>query len=252
MDTPLVIDAGFNEPKATVTGSAFEDLDGDGIQDPDEGLIINLIVSLVDCEGNVVATTITDEFGNYSFGDISAGDYRIVFGTPLDTNGNELMATEQDAGNDDTIDSDIGADNSTECTTLEPNSTNDISAGGVTVELQDCNGVTIASTTTDNNGNYSFSGILSDSYMIVFNPATNTNNINDFSTSPEGQDSDIDIITNASDCVSFNPEQGLEIDAGFFRPTGILQVSVFDDLNGNGIHDVGEPAINQYLCLFFF
>ncbi len=279
MENPIVIDAGFNEPKATVVGSAFEDLDGDGIQDPEEGLILNLIVSLVDCDGTIVATTITDEFGNYSFGDVSAGDYKIVFGTPLDTNGNEFSATEQNAGDDDTIDSDIGADNSTECTSLEPNSDNDISAGfvppsgeingfvfydenkdgiqdagelgipGVTVELQDCKGTVIASTVTDNNGNYSFTGNLSNDYILVFNSATNTNGITDFTTSPKGAggdeslDSDTNIITNASDCVSFDPSKGLEIDAGFFRPTGILQVSVFDDLNGNGIHDIGEPAI---------
>jgi len=190
MDNPVVIDAGFNEPKATITGSAFEDTDGDGIQDSEERLITNLLVSLVDCDGNIVATTITDEFGNYSFTDISSGDYRIVFDSPLDTNGNEFMTTEQDVGNDDSVDSDVGADNSTECISIEPNSNNSISAGfippsgsingiaffdenqdgiqdaaelgipGVTVELQDCNGITIASMTTDNNGNYSFSGIL--------------------------------------------------------------------------------------------
>ena len=277
MEESIAIDAGFNEPTANVSGTAFEDIDGDGIRDVDEGLIINLLVSLVDCDGNVVATTITDEFGNYSFVDIRAGDYKIVFGTPSDINGNEFSATKQDVGNDDSIDSNIGVDNSTECIPLAPNSDNNISAGfippsgiisglafndenqdgiqdagelgiaGITVELQDCNGITIASTTTDNEGNYSFTGNLSDDYIIVFNVTTNTEGITDYTTSPKGTggddstDSDIDIITNASDCVSFDPSKGLEIDAGFFRPTGILTGVVFNDLNQDGIQDTNEP-----------
>jgi len=279
-DKGSIVDAGFYEPVGSITGTSFEDLDGDGIQDPDEGLIIGLTVSLVDCDGTIVATTLTDEFGNYNFGMVTAGDYQIVFDSPTDFNGNEFMATTPDAGTDDSVDSDIDpTTNSTGCISYDPVENTNVNAGfipptgelmgtafndengngiqdpgevglaGITVRLQDCNGLIIATTTTDNNGDYSFTGLLANSYQIVFDESTNTAGIPNLNTSPmdtggnDATDSDINSSNNTTDCLPFNPNEGLDVDAGFFRPTGSLLGVVFNDLNGDGIQDANEPGI---------
>jgi hypothetical protein len=43
------------------------DADGDGVQDPHESPLANVIVELYDSEGNLVATTTTNEYGEYYF-----------------------------------------------------------------------------------------------------------------------------------------------------------------------------------------
>ena len=41
--------------------------------------------------------------------------------------------------------------------------------GGVTVKLQDTNGNTLQQMTTDGNGNYSFTGLATGNYKVMFN-----------------------------------------------------------------------------------
>ena len=59
-------------------------------------------VKLVDAAGVVVATTTTDSNGDYSFGNVAVGDYKVMVVAP---SGQEF--TIQDAGSDDSVDSDV-------------------------------------------------------------------------------------------------------------------------------------------------
>ena len=107
---------------------------------------------------------------------------------------------------------------------------------GVNVILMDCNGTTIATTTTDPDGNYSFGNLLLGNYQIRFDISTNTNNIDNYRPSLAGQgtnpalDSDINPNTSTTDCLPFDPANGVDIDAGFSQPTGTVVGVTFEDV----------------------
>ncbi len=269
------IDAGFFQPTGAISGIAFEDLDGDGIQDPNERGLANTTVSLMDCSGTVIATTVTDANGNYSFGDLKAGNYQVLFDASTNSKGIDNFKTSpQDQGGNDQTDSDINAStNTSNCIAFSPEQGANIDAGffepkgsltgiafndldgdgiqdpgelplaNVEVQLLDCSGAILLTTFTDQNGNYSFDGISAGNYQVRFSPTTNNLGITDFETSPKGVDSDIDPATNSSACISFDPELGEVVNAGFVQPAGIIEGTVFNDLDGDGMQEPGEGPI---------
>ncbi|WP_232056120.1 SdrD B-like domain-containing protein [Tuwongella immobilis] len=68
----------FGELRGEVRGTVYVDADRDGVLDPGEQRLPGEIVSLVDSQGNVYATTTTDANGNYAFIGIPPGNYRVV------------------------------------------------------------------------------------------------------------------------------------------------------------------------------
>jgi len=83
-------------------GVAWHDIDGDGVQDPSEPIIPGAVVTLFDDMGNEVASTISDDNGEYIFENLIPGDYQVEFVLP---EGYEI--TFQDEGPDDDVDSDV-------------------------------------------------------------------------------------------------------------------------------------------------
>ncbi|MBE2281225.1 MAG: choice-of-anchor A family protein [Ignavibacteriaceae bacterium] len=127
----------------------------------------------------------------------------------------------------------------------------------VTVELYNCFNVLISSTTTNANGNYSFTNLNPGDYYIkvikpngyTFSPANAGNNDN--------IDSDVNEITGKTGCVTLSPGvNDMSWDAGLFptpAPQGQIGDKVWNDLNANGIQDNGEPGyanvtVNLYDC----
>jgi len=128
--TPAPTDAGFGKSVSLgdVEGCAIPmeignyvwlDLDGDGVQDPGELPLAGVTVQLLNAAGQVIATTTTDEFGNYYF-DSTDGvspnkDYTIKFDVlttttqlPLGFAPEDLVETLPDVSvTTDTTDSDI-------------------------------------------------------------------------------------------------------------------------------------------------
>ena len=90
---------------ATIGDRVWADLDKDGVQDEGEPGIPGVTVTLKDSDGNVIASTTTDNNGNYLFEDIPAGSYTVVFTSP----DNVYEFTTANAGNDDASDSDADA-----------------------------------------------------------------------------------------------------------------------------------------------
>ena len=90
---------------ATIGDRVWADIDGDGVQDEGEPGIPGVTVTLKDSDGNVVASTTTDNNGNYLFEDIPAGSYTVVFTSP----DNVYEFTTANAGSNDTADSDADA-----------------------------------------------------------------------------------------------------------------------------------------------
>jgi hypothetical protein len=179
--------------KASIGDRVWEDLNGNGIQDPGEPGVPEVTVRLLDCAGNVIATTSTDENGYYQFTDLTPGNYNIQVVAP-----GGYVFTKQDQGVNDAVDSDADpATGMMACTTLDAGE-NDMTwdAGlyrpatignlvwidrngngiqdphevgvsfGVLVHLVDCEGNILASTISDENGHYLFSGLAPGDYNI--------------------------------------------------------------------------------------
>ena len=93
-DYDSTIDFGFYQPPA-IGDRVWKDLNMNGRQDAGEPGIANATVQLLDSQGMLLATTLTDASGNYVFGSLTPGTYRVRFITPAG-----LAPTIANRGND--------------------------------------------------------------------------------------------------------------------------------------------------------
>ncbi|MEO0731255.1 MAG: SdrD B-like domain-containing protein [Bacteroidota bacterium] len=110
----MTLDLGFFAP-VSLGDTAFVDLDGDGLQTPDEpgigGVMVVLLDSTgdtvrVDAEGNTIpGVTTTAPDGSYVFDNLPPGEYSVVFDISTANNAEFYAFTTPNAG-DDTDDSD--------------------------------------------------------------------------------------------------------------------------------------------------
>jgi SdrD B-like domain/PKD domain len=293
-NTNITYDFGFY---AAATGSIGDkvwfDANGNGIQDASETIgITGVTVQLKNSAGVFIATTVTDANGNYLFSGLLAGNYSVLF--PVSING--AVVTTANVGADDNIDSDasqatgetgtitLGAgQNITNvdagyCPTtlalgdrvyydLNNNGVRDATETGipsVVVNLYKDNnndnipdGPSIASTTTDVNGNYRFDNLVPGNYIVGAVPPAGYSSSTNAAIDP---DNDVDLDDNGTNLVA-GEWRGLAItltgggetlesgnfnntyDFGFY-PTGSIGDFVWNDLNGNGVQDAGEPGIS--------
>ncbi len=279
-------DAGIYNP-ASLGDYVWEDINANGIQDAGEPPVAGVTVTLFDGTGaQVGAPTATDAAGLYLFDDLVPGDYYVVFsGLPAG-----FVFTQQDAGADDTIDSDAdpaaGATfGQTATTTLESNEDDltwdagiynpasigdfvweDVNADGiqdagepgienVTVNLYDANDPTnpvlIDTTTTDATGAYLFDDLVPGDYLVEFVPPTG------YDISPPDQggddalDSDADPITGRAVPTTLDSNEDDDTwDVGMYVPASLGDF-VWEDLNADGIQDAGEPGIENVTVELF-
>lgn len=74
------VEYNFGELKvAEISGNVHLDADGDCVFDPSEGEepLANVMLELLDTDGNILATTMTDADGNYAFKNLLPGEYSI-------------------------------------------------------------------------------------------------------------------------------------------------------------------------------
>ena len=90
--TDLSWDAGYVNPLGSIGNRVWNDLDKDGIQDPNEPGIEGVVVTLLDGNGNPIGTTTTDGTGSFIFPDLPPGDYALKF-PPTLPNGDVLSPT---------------------------------------------------------------------------------------------------------------------------------------------------------------
>ena len=121
---------------------------------------------------------------------------------------------------------------------------------GVTVELYDSDGNMLASTVTDANGNYKFSGLTSGNYIIRFTLPSGYQFTNQNMGSDDAMDSDADPSTGETTVSLSSGEHDNTIDAGVIE--GDIQILDFGDApdaanaptyptlytNGGAYHDV--------------
>lgn len=251
----------------------FEDVDGDGIQDGNEGGVPGVSVTLFDSNGQQVGaalTTGTD--GRYEFC-VPAGTYTVCFGlpsgflfSPADVNGNGADASDSDAdpvsGCSPQITLGPGDVDHTIDAGLIPNQVaklgdrvwEDLNAdgrqaagepgvSGVKVTLLDATGAPAGQETTTNlDGEYLFC-VTPGSYSVRFElPAgfefTGQNSGND-----DALDSDANPTTGITQTVTLGSgQENLTVDAGLVA-IAKLGNFVFEDHNGDGLQGANEPGV---------
>lgn len=239
----------------------YLDRDGDGMADTGEGLE-GVRVDLYAADGvTLLATRYTDANGNYSFGGLAEGTYYVkIVTTSLPGGGTGLTnSMDPDGGtanmsmlsitstNPTRLDQDFGY-TATTPNTIQGTLWNDLDGdgtletvdigrfAGVTVVLYDQYGNVVATTVTDANGYYSFTGIPNGSYSVKVTDTTDV--INGDWTSVIGPNS----MPNPAP-VTVSGGQTAQADFGYFEPSSQLGNFVWNDLDMDGIQDAGEPGM---------
>lgn len=277
------LDAGLvrvTEPEsAAISGFVWHDLNNNGLQETAEPGLDNAVVRLVDPDTRTTfATTTTRAGGHYAFLGLPSGEFQLEFDA-----GGTFDGAPQDQGTDDARDSDIDPVLNTVTVTLsEGEILTTVDAGfvtrdsgnqgrigdtvwhdlngdgirqstepglrGVTVQLRtDFGGGIIASTETDVNGQYSFTGLGATDYRVEVLPPGGF----EFTAAAQGTDADADSdfnpLTGFSDVITLTTTTQIDnLDAGLITSTSgdtaVIGDRVFHDLNGNGLQDSGEPG----------
>ncbi len=264
---------------ASVGDWVWEDMDGDGIQDAGEpglsGVTVRLILPGPDGvrgtpDDSVVMTTTTDTSGYHLFSNPAPEKYYIRFTAP-----SGYFFTLQDQDTNDALDNDANQNGLTEIFGLSAvqddltrdgglyrpasignyvwedmdgdglQTTGEPGLPNVTVQLYQSNGTLVATTATDDDGLYGFSGLRPGNYYLhftlpsgyVFTPANQGND--------DTLDSDANTGTGQTATTMLTSgENDTSWDAGLYRPVSIGDYA-WEDMNGNGIQEVNEPGINS-------
>ncbi len=216
---------------ASILGTVFEDLDGDGQWDVDELGLANVTITLDD----VISTT-TDQYGSYSFSTMVTGTHKVVESDPVgyfSTTPNEVHVNVS-LGEDHLVNfgdapngSGFAAISGTVFEDLDGDGqwdADELGIAGVTVTLD---GSTV--TTTDANGSYNFSTTVAGIHEVV-----ETDLPGYFSTTPNSVN--VAVALGQGYAVNFGDALNSSSFATIFG-------TVFEDLNGNGQQDTSELGI---------
>lgn len=86
----------------TLGDRVWKDKNKNGVQDDGEYGIKDVKVQLYNCNGQLIAATYTNYYGNYSFSNVYPGKYKVKFFAPSD-----LKFTKKDQGSNAGKDSDV-------------------------------------------------------------------------------------------------------------------------------------------------
>ncbi len=252
------IEYGYQDTSlADVFGTVFNDTDTDGIQDGTEAGIGGVTLELLDDTGAVIATTVTDSNGDYSFPDLPDGDYTVVV-TDTDnvldgytlTSGLDALDVTLAGSDIDDVDfgyvQDTGTASIGDTVFLDTNGDgvqgpDESGISGVQVDLYDAgpdgivgtaDDVFVGSTTTNANGQYDFGGLDSGIYYV------------DVPTAPTGLTSSTGGDTTTAIALS-DGEDYNDADFGYVPTAGTATIgdTVWYDADGDGIQDEGEVGI---------
>ena len=161
----------------SITGSVKEDLDNN---DSGDAPLPGVTLTLLDSAGNVVATTVTDSTGSFTFVNVPAGNYTVVETNPpgyvdvSDSGGNPLdnrIPVVLGSGSSTTglqfVDERLGSIAGNVKEDLDNNDTGDAAIPGVTITLLDSAGAVIATTVTGGSGSFLFVNLPAGNYTVV-------------------------------------------------------------------------------------
>ncbi len=275
------LDAGFSVPRASLGDLVFADTNKDGVQQPTELGIANVMVALLDSTNTLISNTLTNASGIYSFTGLTPGvPYSVSFVSPTG-----YTSTSAQIGGNNTLDSDANPTTGlTRSIKLTPGENNlNFDAGfyqpitslgdfvfvdsnkdgiqqptesgmsNVVVVLLDGANTVITSTTTTSTGAYSFTGLTPGiPYSVRFVSPTGYVSTSALIGGNDALDSDADPITGQTRSATLAlGENNTSFDAGFYVPSASLGGVVFADTNKDGIHQPTEPSIEGVVATLY-
>ncbi|MEL6866122.1 MAG: SdrD B-like domain-containing protein, partial [Bacteroidota bacterium] len=260
---------------AKLGDQVFEDLNANGIQEAGEPSVANVAIQLSGTSNTgapVNRAGSSDANGQYSFDGLPAGDYTISITTPQD-----FLITYQDEGADDAKDSDIdpNTSNSTPVALALGEYNQDLDIGlyqwaaigdqvwidenanglqdngeiglaDVEIQLEGTtgNGTPISlSLNSQSDGTYLFENLIPGNYQLIFSQPTTFQRAYLNEGGNEALDSDADPISGRTATEQLTSrERNLDYDAGYYKWAS-LGDRVWEDVNGNGLQDGGEPGL---------
>ena len=221
-----------DQEQGTVSGKVFNDQNGNGLQDTGEAGIGGVTVQLLDDRGDVTTSTTTVGDGSYQFENVTAGAYTVQETDPsgyASTTPNTVSVSVAGDGcaSAGFGDQEQGTVSGRVFKDLNGNGIKDTGEdglGGVTVQLNQ-KGTTLETLTTSGDGSYTFSSVSAGSYVVE-------------ETDPSGYTSTtnnrvpVHVSATGSATANFGDQEAVSVWG-----------RVFQDLNGNGIQDVGEQGI---------
>jgi len=242
-----VVDKDFaNSGGLSISGQKYYDINGNGLQDEDEPGIPGGEVSLVE-NGKVVANTTTDENGLYSFENVLPGTYTINDPVPtgmvLTTSSTVTVTIKTVVVTN--VNFGIRGSNSIsgmKYEDLNGDSTKNPGEKGLSGWEMVLTGSTwfgkplpTLTATTDNNGNYKFERLLPGTYKV-----SETSRTGWTQTAPAGGSHSIvfDVRT--------PPREAKDNDFGNRLAAQSISGVKYNDINGNGVRDPGEPGMGGW------
>ncbi|MBA4853080.1 SdrD B-like domain-containing protein [Emticicia sp. BO119] len=141
--------------------------------------------------------------------------------------------------------------------------TNEPGISNIILELYTVNGSGVLSgspigkDTTDNNGHYLFSNLLSGDYLVKIADSNLSDTLRISKKKDVGsddtKDNDFTAATGFSPKITIhvdstgNKKDNLTVDAALYTPTGSIGDFVWNDANNNGIQDGGEAGVNNVI-----
>jgi protocatechuate 3,4-dioxygenase beta subunit len=229
----------------TISGEKFNDLNGDGYLEPGEPGLPGWTIQLVNSAGKVVGTSVTDANGTFSFANVGPSTY-----TVQERHKNGWVQTAPGAPGTFTVAAASGQNVSGllfgnfHLVTFSGSVYNDHNGNGNmdpkdkglkgwTVNLLDMNGNIVATTTSNGSGKYSFASIGPGLYTIAEIPQSGW-----YQTQPATPPTVYTIAASSG-----SNQTGLNF--GNFQLVSISG-EVFNDLNGNGHKDPGDPGLANW------
>ena len=224
------------------------DLNGDGVQDADEPGLPNVVIELTTPSSAVITTT-TGPDGYYSFIDLNPGAYTVQVRTStlpagVTQTGDRDAALDHQTGvtiqsNSQIVNADFGYQGDASIGDLVWHDRNgdgikdgdEFGIANVVITLT-LPGGTFITTTTSSTGAYTFTGLIPGDYTVDVTE----------STLPTGA-----VLTTANEPLPVALTAGSNYataDFGYQRQ-GQLTGHIFEDVNGNGTQDSGEPDLNN-------
>jgi len=269
------IEYNFGEYKlGSISGYVFHDRDIDGDRDPSDEGIGEVTLTLINTDTGATRTTTTDQLGYYEFTGLVPGNYRVLETHPIayqdgiDSAGTiggivrGLAVNPGDEINDVQIASDehgieynfgeyLYASISGSVYLTDENGNCDFNTAtsrpvvGATIQLYDENGTLLSTTTTDQNGDYSFIELLPGTYTVVeitppglIDGGEHVGTINGIDVGAiNGNDRLADIVLTAG-------QHGIDYDFCESEPAEISGY-VYHDRDNDGNREAGEEGIPE-------
>ena len=255
-------DFGINDPTTfTLTDTVWNDANGDGVQDVDEGGIAGVTVDLLDASGNVIASTTTDANGDFTFTGLEDGvDYTVLVSDQGGVLTGQLATTPESAAGEYTVTANLAADAAdgnidgvvsdtsfgynqpgviegtiySDADSSFAQGGGEVGLGGITVQLFDSTNTLIDTVTTNPDGSYQFTGLVPDDYTITVVGALGT----------QTEDPDGNATPDTATVTLGAGESITGADFGY-QNTVLFDVAgtIFEDTDSDGVQDAGEVGI---------